>query len=60
MDLTNDLTIFHITIDKSSKVQDAIVREVADVQAKPFIPDKPMAARPHTPRGPLSYAPATR
>ena len=60
VDLASDLTIFHITIDKSSKVQEAIVREVADVQARPFIPDKPMAARPHTPRGPLSYAPATR
>jgi hypothetical protein len=58
-DLISDLAVFHITIDKTSKIHDAIIREVADLQAKPFVPGKPIA-RPQTQGRPLGYAPAAR
>ena len=59
-DLSSDLAVFHITIDKTSKVHEAIIREVAELQAGPFVPDKPAMARPHASGRPLSYAPTAR
>jgi hypothetical protein len=59
-DLSSDLTVFHITIDKTSKIHEAIIRDVADLQAQPFLPSKPASVRAHAPGRPLSYAPTTR
>jgi hypothetical protein len=61
VDLSSDLTIFHITIDKNSKIQEAIVREIADLP-QPKVPafSKPTVARPRSPERPLGYAGATR
>jgi hypothetical protein len=61
MDLSSDLLMFHITIDKTSKIHDAIMREIADLpQLKAPPPGKPAVARPRGPEGPLGYARITR
>lgn len=47
-DMADDLTVFHITIDKSSKVQAEIVREVVALQSKEVagaLPRAPARAR---------------
>jgi|SRR5919201_1268963 hypothetical protein len=59
-DLSSDLAVFHITIDKTSKIHEAIIRDVANLQAQPFVPSKPASVRAHAPGRPLSYAPTTR